>query len=69
MESDNMVFINIATNEIYKGKIPNKVTLPIHKNNPVPHSISVTYDETSTDWEENLERYMYLNGYTKKAGM
>lgn len=58
-----MIFVNIATGDIYNKALPVEVKLPYHKNDPIPHAIMKTARVGDPDWEDALVRWMYLNGY------
>lgn len=57
-------FVRIGTGEIFTGKLPVEVELPMttHKED-LDITYVRTYKQGDPGWEDALYRFMFLNGY------
>lgn len=56
-------YVSIRDGKPYAGTLPSRVELPVHKNEPVPHSRILAVNAGDPEWPEALQRWMFLQGY------
>ncbi len=59
-------FYWIGTDTPFTGTIPTTLELPIHKETPVPHAEVQIIKKGDPEYEEGVNRWMFLNGYATK---